>query len=51
MLIGTGLHGLTFAHPKLHVIVHNGLPNDFSVIVGDDPPYLVELVGFDKELK
>jgi hypothetical protein len=40
-----------FAHPEPHILTHPALLNDFSAVVGNDAPDLVEFVRFDHELK
>jgi hypothetical protein len=41
----------SFAHLKPYVPAHTALPDDFSAMVGNDAPELVELVHLDDELK
>jgi len=40
-----------FAHPDVHVFTHAVLPNDFSVVVGNNALDLLDLVHFDDEFK
>jgi len=40
-----------FANPDLNVFTHAVLPNDLSVVVGNNAPDLVELVHFDDEFE
>jgi hypothetical protein len=45
------LRSLLFAHPEPYVFAYPALPSDFSAVMGNDPPYFVEFVRFDHELK
>ena len=47
----TGFLVLAFDHPELHVFMLPALFGDFSAVMGDDGPDLVELVRFDQECK
>ena len=40
-----------FANTDLHIFTHAAFPNDLSVVVGNNPPDLIEFVHFDDEFK